>query len=128
MKVGYSKTFPIYGKEEWEKCWLEEDISIPKDLLNISDEDIAQYMLQVRRIQYALKKQVESFHYESNKADEKKKEVEAVIQKEETKPDSIIDSINSCNELKVLESYKFIIKGKPELETAYNNRIKQLTT
>lgn len=43
-----------------------------------------------------------------------------------TKEEIAIKEIMSCKELKVLESYKFIVKGKPELETAYNNKLKEL--
>lgn len=37
------------------------------------------------------------------------------------------EQIKSCSELKVLESYKFIVKGKPDLENAYNQKLKELT-
>ena len=125
MKVGYSKTFPIYGKEEWEKNWLECDVSMPGDLINLSDEDIAKYMLNVRRVQYALKKQVEGFHYESNKAEEKKaKGVKA--EKQEVKPVTIED-INSCKDLTVLVSYRLIVKSNPDLQKAYDEQYKKLS-
>lgn len=32
----------------------------------------------------------------------------------------------TCKELKVLESYKFIVKGKPDLETIYQSKLKEL--
>lgn len=35
------------------------------------------------------------------------------------------EDINSCLEKKVLESYKYIIKGKPELESAYLEKMKE---
>lgn len=36
-----------------------------------------------------------------------------------------IDDINSCGDKKVLETYKFLIKGKPDLEAAYLKKLKQ---
>ena len=57
-KIGYSKTYQI-GLANFEKLWLEAEVSETDD---------------IRQCQYALKKQVESFHYESNKAAEKQQE------------------------------------------------------
>lgn len=39
---------------------------------------------------------------------------------------SLIRDINSCTELKVLESYKIIVKGKPDLQAAYDTKLNQL--
>lgn len=39
---------------------------------------------------------------------------------------TLSDQINSCKDLKTLESYKFIVKGKKELEEIYNNKLKEL--
>lgn len=116
---------------QWEKCWIEEEVPIEEDS---------------RKVLYELKKQVENFHYESNKAAEKQTGTTVKVINEgggpyeeslfqdafnsmgipKPKPTSV-DDINSCKEIKVLESYKFIIKGKPELEKAYNDRLKELT-
>lgn len=38
----------------------------------------------------------------------------------------IAREIATCKELKVLESYKFIVKGKPDLETIYQSKLKEL--
>lgn len=68
MKIGYSKTYPV--TVYWEKNWLEEEF--PTGLtLDSTDEEIAEVMKKVRRIQYALKAQVEAFHYEAMAAAEK---------------------------------------------------------
>ena len=40
---------------------------------------------------------------------------------------TLIDSINSCTDVKVLESYRLIAKSKPKLQTSYDNKLKQLT-
>lgn len=100
-KIAYSKTFPVSINGTWEKIYLEADV--------IEGEDVRQCL-------YALKKQVTDFHFESNKAAEKEADVKG----------NILDDIISCQTLKVLESYKMLIKNKPELETAYNNKLKEL--
>lgn len=110
MKVGYSKTFPNLANGQWVKVWAEEDQ--PGTI-----ED-------ARKTWYAIKKEVENFYYESTKADEKKFEAVKITPEGKT---YIGDQIKSCKELKVLESYKMIVKGKPELEEIYNNRLKELT-
>lgn len=42
-------------------------------------------------------------------------------------PQSMTDQINSCKDLKILESYKFIVKGKKYLEEIYQSKLKELT-
>ncbi len=39
----------------------------------------------------------------------------------------LADQIKSCTDLKVLESYKFIVKGKPDLEEIYQSKLKELS-
>jgi hypothetical protein len=39
----------------------------------------------------------------------------------------LVDQIKSVTDLKVLESYKFIVKGKPELQTIYDNKLNELS-
>lgn len=43
-----------------------------------------------------------------------------------TLANSLVRDINSCTELKVLESYKIIVKGKPDLQDAYDTKLKEL--
>lgn len=107
-KIGYSKTYQI-GLANFEKLWLEADVTEGDD---------------IRQCQYALKKQVESFHFESNKAAEKK-EQEA---KEEPKTQEarIIAQIYGATDLKVLESFSLLAKNNKLIEAAYNHRLKEL--
>lgn len=52
-----------------------------------------------------------------------------VIDKSEERPIGItVDDIMSCQELPILESYKLLVRGKKELELAYNQRHSQLIT
>jgi hypothetical protein len=124
MKIGYSKTYPIIVNGQWEKNWLEDDLPLNLDLINCTDEEIEKAMLNVRKIQYALKKQVESFHYESNKAAEKKAQ--------ENEP-AVIDGtamaiaeIMLCKNLEELETYKLPSTQSNAVRAAYNQKLKQL--
>lgn len=40
----------------------------------------------------------------------------------------LIEDINSCSEIKVLESYRLMVKANDQLQAAYDNRMKELTT
>lgn len=55
----------------------------------------------------------------------------AVVQVEKQGEDQrigvLVADINSCTELKVLESYKILAKTKPELQEAYNLKLKELS-
>lgn len=112
MKIGYSKTYPLTNTGCFEKIWLEDSIETTD-------------MEEVRQAQYRLKKQVESFHYESNKAAEKQQEQK---KEEEVKIGLTVEDIMSCKELKVLENtYKYLVKNKPTLQEAYNQRFLELS-
>lgn len=123
MKIGYIETFPLIGHDRWQKIPLEVEVPYEIDLLNATDEEIEKFMLKVRRVQYALKKQVQSFFFESNKAAEKQVKEEKVIQIGITPED-----IYSCTDLKTLEqSYKFLVKNKPALQEAYDQQHQKLS-
>jgi len=124
MKIGYSETFPVIGKDRWQKNWLEDEVNLNIDYLNLSDADIEKVILNVRRIQYALQKQVQSFHYESVKAAEK----QLTEQKEEpkTQQEKIIDQINGCSDLKVLQSFELISRKYTTVKNAYNTKYEHL--
>lgn len=47
-------------------------------------------------------------------------------QKPENRVQSIIQDIETVRELTVLESYRLIAKANPEIQEAYNNKLKQL--
>ncbi len=51
-----------------------------------------------------------------------------VINKEKISPEiSLEDAINSCNEVKVLESYKLIVRNNDKLNTIYRNKLIELS-
>lgn len=142
MKVGYSKTYPVSSNGTWEKIWLEdESIMMNPDLSTCTDEELEGVIKNVRKIQYALKKQVESFHYESVAAAEKQmgtrvsSPVDEIrenwqssdIQKPvKSQEETIIEGIYSCQEIKVLESYSLIAKNNPKIQEAYDLKLQSL--
>ena len=44
----------------------------------------------------------------------------------ETRIGLFIDDIQSCKDLITLETYKLLVKGKPDLQEAYDKRLKEL--
>jgi hypothetical protein len=73
-----------------------------------------------RKALYELKKIVQNFHFESNNVEKKERKVDEV--KRDLKTD-----IQSCKELKVLESYSLIVKNNPEMQEIYNQQKEKLT-
>lgn len=126
MKIGYSKTFPVIGKDQWEKNWLEDEVNLNLDYLNLTDADIEKAMANVKRVQYALKKQVETFFYESKAVDAKQSQ--SIQEKEpEIKIGVTPEDVLSCETLKALDVYKFLVKNKPKLQDAYDQRFLELS-
>lgn len=137
MKIGYSKTFPLHGKDQWEKIWIEDEAPIDIDFANYNEKEIEDAMLHVRKIQYALKKQVENFHYESKGAEEKQMGTHIIPDRNwNTNPYtyqevagvmnlSLEEQIQSCTDKKVLESYRLLVKNNPKLEKIYLEKLKE---
>lgn len=100
--VGFSKTYALPGGG-FQKQWIEaelEDGDNPKDSL------------------YKCKREVEGFFFESTKSEDKKLE--------KLPKTDLISDIKSCKDPKVLQSYKLLVKNKPELQEAYNEKEKEL--
>lgn len=118
-KVSYTKTYPIPSTGVWEKIFVEAELEPGDD---------ARFCL------YNCKKIVENFHFESNKADEKKANgnvgefkieyVSTDIEKPSTlsKVASIIKDIGTVTDLKVLESYHFIARNDADIQAAYDKK------
>ena len=112
IKAAFSKTFPI--TQYYEKIYLEAE-------LNDGDD--------ARTVLYDLKKQVQDFFYESTKAAEKMSGVSVEVVEEPgfKLGSSLEDQINSCQQLKVLESYRLLVKNNPDLEKVYLQKLKELS-
>lgn len=124
INVGYIETFPIGSG--WQKIPLEAEIEITTDLLNCTDEELDAYMVKVRRLQYAFKKQVQNFFWESNKLAEKEAK-----KMPDNIPDEIMKGIADILAAPTLEQLKaeFWLVSKTNLQytEAYKKREKQLT-
>ena len=107
-KVSYSRTYPI--DLIWEKIFVEASLSEGEN---------------VRDALYECKRTVESFHYESTKADQKREE-ELKTKNIEPIIGVTPEEIYSCKEIEVLKAYKLIVKSKPELQKAYDEQFKKL--
>ena len=115
VKAGFSKTFPY--QQYFEKIWLEAE-------LNEGDDE--------RQVLYELKKTAENFFYESKGAAEKQKAETGFIDwssdlKPKSQEETIIEGIQSCTELKVLQSYELIAKNNPAIKEAYDNKYLELS-
>ena len=45
---------------------------------------------------------------------------------EETRIGLFAEDINSCKDVETLKQYRLLVKGKPELQEAYDNKLKEL--
>lgn len=82
---------------------------------------------EIRQSLYKLKKEVESFFYESKAAAEKEKEL---LPFEKPRPESreqaIIQDISTCPDLKTLEAYRLIAKNNQAIQEAYETKFNEL--
>lgn len=51
----------------------------------------------------------------------------ATKKQENTKPLTLIEQINTCTEVKVLESYKLIVRNNPDANEAYRKKLVELS-
>lgn len=116
--IKYTKEFKtIMGTSEWIGAKINlDDKDNPVDVLNE-----AKFL-------------VEKYHIDSNQQLYIDDVPSIYIPKEEVKDDfgslalvaSLINEINTCTKIKVLESYKFIVKSDPDLQDAYDKKLKEL--
>ena len=124
--VNYQKTFNL-GNYTSERIGVEISLNDNQD----AKEAIAE-----------AKKLVEEFHAETNKGlycqdmltgmvsiGEPMAQIQPAAQRkhEPTKPLTLVEQIQSCTEIKVLESYRLIAKSKPDLQAAYLDKLKELS-
>ena len=104
----YSGTYLNAATGEWEKIMLHADL--------IETDDY-------RECLYDLKKKVKNFHFESNGAEKKQAE------KVKDTQSSVIELIEKCTTIpkpKGLEAYKILSGQSPELQAAYDKKLKEL--
>lgn len=115
-KISYQKLFPL-GAFINEKIGVEMQLDEGDNPLQVLNE---------------AKKLVEKYHIDTNPQMyiDDAPQISTSLPIEEVQPltkvASLIQQINSCEEMKVLESYKFIVKNDTALQKAYDKKLKQL--
>ncbi len=115
-KISYQKLFPL-GAFINEKIGVEMQLDEGDNPVQVLNE---------------AKKLVEKYHIDTNPQmyidDVPQISTTTTIDQVQplTKVASLIQQINSCEEIKVLESYKLIVKTDPDLQRAYDKKLKQL--
>ncbi len=124
--VGYWETFPLLGQERWQKIPLETEIELGIDLSTATDEEIEQAMLKIRKVQYALRKQVQSFFFEANKAADKQA---AEVNDIKVGKGTIEEQIEACTEIPPpgLKSLELIASMNPKLKAVYDKKFLELS-
>jgi len=114
-RIKYSKKFPYAP-------YLNEDIGFEMSISAGQDpKECLKY----------LKELAEEFYKENTLPllDAMRGTHERIIQEEKppaTGLQAIINDMNTCKDIKVLESYRLIVKNNPELQETYDNKLNQL--
>lgn len=113
QKILYSKTFPHPANGQWEKVALEAEIT--------PDED-------VRSCLYALKKEVEQFHYQSLGHDEKIATEQKTAALDEN--GVAIAEILLCKTIKDLKGFELMVKNSKSdaVKSAFNQKTNELNS
>lgn len=110
-RISYEKVFQL-GAYINEKIRVE--VSLEKG------EDAKEALDTARNL-------VHEYHFEQNKELYEQRGTRVIEVEPKLSPkESLIADINSCKEVKVLESYKLIVKNNPDLQDIYDNKLKSL--
>jgi len=112
-KISRSKSFEMvngYGLKSWQKFSLEGDLAEQENPLEAYTE---------------LGKIIDEAFKEANPTiTEPPKEIQV---KKETNPlNNMITAITTCTTIDTLKTFEKLAKSKPEFQTAYDNRLKEL--
>lgn len=114
----YQKTFPLQAYAN-EKIGIEVELDETDDLDTVFQE---------------LKTKVERLHIEnmpvlvaSNPIIEQVQQIKEPPKPKLSPEETMINEINTCKELKVLESYRLIVKKNPKYQEIYDRKLKELT-
>jgi hypothetical protein len=117
--INYQKVFPL-GQYINERLGIEIEVSELDDPLEV-------YKEAKRIIEEAHRAMNPQLEYESIPSTTQPPIPEQKPQPEERRIGNIVEDINSCENLKVLETYKFIAKQKPEFQEAYEKKFRELS-
>lgn len=112
-KVNYQKTFNL-GSYQSERIGVEIELNV--------GEDPKQALVDATAL-------VNEYHKENNKGLYVRGEMEVDIIQQPTQSaqmSGLIDDIKSCKDPVVLESYRLIVRNKPDLQAAYDETFEKL--
>lgn len=115
-KIFRSKSFEMlngYGLKYWDKLGIEADLGV-----NENPKECYKQLGQL--IDETHKEQTQTISFVADNVPVPE------VQVEKEQPKSLVEQIESCIELKVLESYRLIAKTKPECQEAYDKKLKEL--
>jgi hypothetical protein len=95
---------------QFQKIWVEFELDDTDD---------------PRQELYKCKKIVNDFFFESNKASEK--QLQTVKEEPQSQEAKIIAQIYASSDLKVLESFKLLARNTKSIQSAYEQRLKELS-
>lgn len=103
------------GLKRWKKDGVE---------INLQEGD------DPKEAQRKAAEMVEGFQKENNPGLTVEINLDAIptkkVEPQEARIGLLIQDIESCKDLKTLESYKFLVKGKPDFQKAYDSKLKEL--
>ena len=113
-RLTYSKLFPT-GSYSNERIEVSCSLSDNEDIIQVYSE---------------LHNMVKDLHFSQNKElYEQMGVIEKIVEQSGSplnKTEELIRDINSCKELKVLQSYRLIVKNNPQLKEAYEIKLIEL--
>lgn len=115
-KISRSKSFEMvngYGLKSWDKYGIEGE-------LGENEDPIQAYRELDAIIDQSHKENSQTLSFVADNVPVPE------VQVEKEQPKSLVEQIESCTELKVLESYRLIAKTNPECQEAYDKKLKEL--
>lgn len=131
-EVGFSESIQLVDGH-WIKAWasVEGDAGDDPEIMWAIAKDHVKSQISDQYNKYQISVNPEYAHHLQPPLQYKSDVTRMqVIQTDKTQTEASADLctyIFSCKELKVLETYKFIVKGKPELQEAYDEMYLKLS-
>jgi hypothetical protein len=122
MIVKYSKKFPYAP-------FLNEDIGFDKSIPdNATEEEMIQAVINLNRIAteayHRMNPSLPTLITDYNSGEQRVQEIQ--IEPKERTIGVLVEDIESCKDLKTLDTYKWLLK-EPALKEAYDKRLKELS-
>lgn len=124
IKVEYSESIQV-AEGLWRKIGIEiEDGDSPMTIIN--DEEKFAQQLHNQAKEYVQRWHKEANPYASPVATDYNTGEQVQITKEERITGSLELDIKSCKDLKILETYRLIVRNRPDLKEIYDEKLLEL--